>query len=131
MNFYQEVFLCEPLSPERNISGEWLETGTAVKHAAIQGMHLRLPGYQDQGPTLEIFSYNHMLDQAPPAANRQGLGHLAFLVEDVAYTLQQVIAHGGSKLGSIVTHTIDRFGVLTFVYAADPEGNILEIQHYS
>ena len=55
--FYQSVFGCVPVPPERNLSGPQLESGTGVPGAAIAGMHLRLPGGGADGPTLEIFSY--------------------------------------------------------------------------
>ena len=56
--FYQEVFDCRPVPPKRDLSGDWLTRGTAVPDATFQGMHLRLPGYGDNGPTLEIYQYS-------------------------------------------------------------------------
>lgn len=130
-DFYTKVFDCIPLPPERHLSGEWLEKGTGVKDAFLQGIHLLLPGYDDKGPTLEIFSYAQMKKNLPPAANRLGLMHLAFCVEDVHNTLAIIIENGGKTLGEIVTRNIAEVGTLTFVYATDPEGNILEIQHWT
>ena len=130
-DFYINVFECMPVPPERNLSGEWLEIGTGIKNAKLQGMHLRLPGYGDSGPTLEIFSYERMEEKLPPAANRLGLSHLAFGVDNVIETLSSVDKHGGKALGDVVVKDVAGVGTLTFVYAADPEGNILEIQHWS
>lgn len=129
--FYQEVFDCQPVPPERDLSGEWLAQGTGVKGAALQGMHLRLPGYGGDGPTLEIFQYSQMEERPPAAANRKGLGHLAFLVDDVGATRQAVLAHGGQDLGQITRTQVPGVGELTLIYMTDPEGNILEIQHWS
>ena len=81
--FYEDVFDCRYIPPERDISGDWLAKGTGVPNANIKGVHLRLPGYGENGPTLEIFSYPHMEEKPSPAANRLGLGHLAFQVDDV------------------------------------------------
>ncbi len=128
--FYQEVFGCIPLHPERNQAGAWLERGTGVKGAALQGVHLRLPGCGDRGPTLEIYSYVTMLEKPEPTANRQGLGHLAFEVADVQNALAEVLAHGGKSLGETVAREVPGAGRLTFVYATDPEGNILELQRW-
>ncbi|MDF1515210.1 MAG: VOC family protein [Anaerolineae bacterium] len=128
--FYQIVFHCLPLAPERDLSGDWLSEGTGVYNAALQGIHLRLPGYGNSGPTLEIFSYDEMLDKLPPAANRQGIAHLAFSVDNVQACLQKVIEHGGQVIGKVVTRQIYNVGLLTFAYATDPESNILEIQHW-
>ncbi len=129
--FYINVFDCKPLSPERDESGEWLEKGTAVKNAHLKGVHLRLPGCGDDGPTLEIYSYHEMLDKpARPAANRKGLGHLAFRVDDVKAKLDEIVHHGGHPLGDIVTSEVEGAGTITFTYATDPEGNIIEVQNW-
>ena len=53
--FYEKVFGCIRILPERSFSGEWLEKGTGIKNAKIKGVHLRLPGFGENGPTLEIF----------------------------------------------------------------------------
>ena len=128
--FYQTVFDCVPVPPQRNQSGDWLSRGTGVPSAELEGMHLRLPGYGVDAPTLEIYSYKQMLDKSSPAANRQGFGHIAFLVEDVSAIRQAVIEHGGNDLGDIVERDVDGVGRITFIYMTDPEGNILEIQHW-
>lgn len=129
--FYREVFDCRPVPPERDQSGEWLARGTGVRGAALRGVHLRLPGYGERGPTLEIYAYTEMKEKPSPAANRQGLGHLAFLVDDVEEVRGAVLAEGGKDLGEITRTKIQEVGTLTFIYMTDPEGNILEIQNWS
>jgi len=126
--FYQEVFGCIPVPPERNLSGEWLEKGTGIKGARIAGVHLGLPGYGDQGPTLEIFQYSMNLANLSPAANRKGIGHIAFEVDDVHKATQDVLKHGGTIVGEISSAEVYGAGLITFVYLADPEGNIIELQ---
>lgn len=130
-DFYIKVFSCEPVPPERDLSGEWLARGTGLEEPHLRGQHLRLPGFGDDGPTLEIFQYDHMLDgPASPSANRLGLGHLAFGVDDVFSVVDLLLANGGHMLGEVVVRVIPGVGELTFAYAADPEGNILEIQSW-
>ena len=130
-DFYINVFACKPAPPIRDLSGEWIEKGTAVKNAILKGMHLQLPGHGDNGPTLEIYSYGEMLEKPePPAANRKGFGHLAFEVDDVNGILQKIISNGGTKLGDVVIKEVEGVGLLTFTYATDPEGNIIEIQKW-
>jgi catechol 2,3-dioxygenase-like lactoylglutathione lyase family enzyme len=130
-DFYIKVFSCDPVPPERDLSGEWLAKGTSLEEPHLRGQHLRLPGFGDDGPTLEIFQYDQMLDgPAIPSANRIGLGHLAFGVDDVRSTLDLLLANGGDMLGEVVERVIPGVGELTFVYATDPEGNILEIQSW-
>jgi len=127
-DFYRTVFGCRDVPPQRDQSGSWLARGTGVPGAALQGVHLRLPGHGDTGPTLEIYSYTQMEDKLPAVANRKGLSHLAFGVDNVSEKLQEVIAYGGRAIGEIVTTEVPGAGQLTFCYAADPEGNLLELQ---
>jgi len=45
--------------------------------------------------------------------------------------LRLLIEHGGTALGEVVTRHYEGIGMLTVVYAADPEGNFIEIQNWS
>jgi catechol 2,3-dioxygenase-like lactoylglutathione lyase family enzyme len=127
-DFYRTVLGCRDVPPQRNQSGSWLARGTGVPGAALQGVHLRLPGHGENGPTLEIYSYTQMEDNLSATANRKGLRHLAFGVDNVIEKLQEVVAHGGRAVGEIVTTEVPGAGQITFCYAADPEGNLLELQ---
>jgi len=126
--FYQEVFNCIIVPPERNLKGEWLEKGTGVANAQFIGAHLRLPGYGEKGPTLEIYQYSLNVPRPPSVANREGIMHLAFEVDDVEKALDLVLKHSGKKIGEVTSSEVKGVGVLTFVYCADPEGNIIELQ---
>lgn len=129
--FYIEVFDCCRIPPTRDLAGEWLEQATGLSRPHLTGQHLRFPGYGENGPTLEVFQYDEMLDKPQsPSANRLGLGHLAFEVESVEATLQEVKRRGGGELGKVITQEIAGAGTITFTYATDPEGNILEIQSW-
>ena len=57
VNFYIQTFDCKIVPRIRNQSGNWLEKGTGVKNAKLEGAHLLLPGHGEHGPTLEIFQY--------------------------------------------------------------------------
>jgi catechol 2,3-dioxygenase-like lactoylglutathione lyase family enzyme len=129
--FYQDVFGCVPVPPERDLTGAWLDTATGVPNAHLRGEHLLLPGFEERGPTLEIFSYDDMLEKPSAAANRLGLGHTAFQTADVPALLDRVIAAGGRAIGSTSSAAVPGKGVITVVYAADPEGNLIEIQSWS
>lgn len=128
--FYQKVFSCSPILPERNLSGEWLDKATGIPHSHIRGIHLRLPGWGDTGPTLEIFQYDSMPEHPEMKPNTPGLTHLAFAVDDVAETAKSALALGGSAVGALTVREIPGVGLLTFQYLADPEGNILEVQNW-
>jgi predicted enzyme related to lactoylglutathione lyase len=129
--FYQEVFGCIPVPPERDLQGPETEAGTGVPGAHLRGMHLRLPGYDEGGPTLEVFSYSPQETRLPGAVNRPGLGHLALRVEDVPAAREAVLAAGGGTVGEVVSLTIAGSGTVTWCYLADPEGNFIELQSWS
>ena len=50
---------------------------------------------------------------------------------DVEAVTRAVVHRGGSELGEITVREVAGVGTITFVYLKDPEGNILEIQHWS
>jgi predicted enzyme related to lactoylglutathione lyase len=129
--FYQEVFGCTPIPPERNLSGEWIDRATGISGAHITGIHLRLPGFGDDGPTLEIFQYSEMPDHPKIAPNTPGFVHIAFAVDDVYKMAQMILKHGGSIVGELTVREISGLGEISFQYLADPEGNIIEIQKIS
>jgi len=126
--FYERVFGCVRVPPERNLSGAAVERGSGVPGARIQGIHLRLPGLGEGGPTLEVFQYSDLVSAGAPVANRVGFGHIAFAVDDVAATRAAVLAAGGSPLGTIEATVIPSAGRITWTYVRDPEGNIVELQ---
>jgi catechol 2,3-dioxygenase-like lactoylglutathione lyase family enzyme len=101
--FYERAFGCVPVQPVRDLEGDALERGSGVPDARLEGVHLRLPGWGDAGPTLEIFTYSASLERLPVAANRLGFSHLAFAVSDVVAARDEVLAAGGSAHGDIVS----------------------------
>ncbi|HEU0210401.1 MAG TPA: VOC family protein [Candidatus Udaeobacter sp.] len=131
VRFYVEVFGCEPKGPERDLSAAWLDRVNGVPNAHLRGVHLRLPGYEADEPTLEIFSYDRLPERELPRANECGFAHIAFAVDDVDQALQAVIAAGGGKVGEIATAEVKGVGHLRVVYARDPEGNIVELQKWT
>jgi predicted enzyme related to lactoylglutathione lyase len=128
--FYEQVFGCTPAPPERDLSGRWLEDATGIPGAHVRGMHLRLPGYGEEGPTLEVFQYDAEEERSATAVNRPGFGHIAFAVDDVEATRQAVRAAGGGELGKVVSVEVAGAGAITFAYLTDPEGNVVEVQRW-
>ena len=126
--FYEEVFRCVVVPPERDYAGRELEAGTGIVGSTVKGVHLRLPGQGSNGPTLEIYSYSITAEAVRPEVNRPGFGHIAFMVPDVKAARDEVLRAGGSPLGEIVTLVTATGGQVTWCYTRDPEGNILELQ---
>ena len=125
-DFYQQLFGCVPVLPERDFRGESLEAGTGIPGAHLRGVHLRLPGYGEAGPTLEIFSYDTRPERGTTAVDRPGFGHIAFSVADVADARKAVLQGGGRAVGEIVTLEVATGAKVTWCYVTDPEGNIIE-----
>jgi predicted enzyme related to lactoylglutathione lyase len=131
-DFYASVFGCVIVPPERDYAGADLERGTGVPDAALRGAHLRLPGLGPDGPTLEIYQYARSEPRPPrPAANRLGLGHIAFAVDDVETARTAVLGSGGGAVGDVVTLITADGRRVTWCYVTDPEGNIVELQSWS
>lgn len=129
-DFYIKIFNCKIVPPIRNQSGDWLDKGTGVKNAKLEGAHLLLPGYGENGPTLEIYQYGEVETQAMVSPNQRGFGHIAFEVEDVEAILNKMEANGGKRLGELSSRLVDGVGRITFVYARDPDGNLIELQNW-
>ncbi|MGE5373025.1 MAG: VOC family protein [Solirubrobacterales bacterium] len=128
--FYTDVFGCVPVGPERDLAGDWVDELTGIHNVRIRGTHLALPGCED-GPTLEIFSYEPVApEEAPGAVNRFGFGHIAFQVDDVEGALAALLSAGGSKLGGLIRKDYPELGLLTAIYVRDPEGNVIELQNW-
>lgn len=122
--FYETVFGCVPVPPDRDLSGPDMDAGTGVAGVEVRGRHLRLPGTD---ATLEIFRYDPPADAGRRSVNRPGFSHIAFAVTDVAEAQRAVVAHGGAMLGEQVTTRLDDGRVITWCYVADPEGNAVEL----
>ena len=131
VRFYQEVFGCVSVPPERDFSGRDLEAGTGVPGARIQGLHLRLPGHGPDGPTLEVFQYSELANDTNAAVNRPGFAHIAFAVANVPEARAEVLSNGGSPVGEVVTLTTATGSKVTWCYVTDPEGNVIELQSWS
>lgn len=132
VQFYLDVFECRLVPPERHLRGEWFERATGVPGAEVHGAHIALPGYGEGGPTLEIFTQANPAGRRATPINGQGFAHIAVHVDDVEATYRKLLEHGGGAAGEIVTQYYDSLDqTLTIVYATDPDGNVVEIQHWA
>ncbi|MFV1996355.1 MAG: four helix bundle protein [Verrucomicrobiales bacterium] len=128
--FYRDVFDCQPVGAERDHHGPHVEALTGLAGANIKGVHLRLPGFGENGPTLEVFEYGENAPQPAKSAHLPGFAHIAFEVDDVEEKRREVLARGGGELGQLQSIDIPGAGRLTLVYLTDPEGNIIELQRW-
>jgi lactoylglutathione lyase len=128
--FYVKVFGCTAKPPERNLKGRWVDDLTSLRDAHIRGIHLLLPGYDGEGPTLEVFQYSPRRRGTLPHTNKPGYGHIAFAVTSVGQMVKKIISHGGGMVGDRISARIENVGVIDVAYARDPEGNIIELQRW-
>jgi predicted enzyme related to lactoylglutathione lyase len=87
-----------------------------------------MPGYDGNGPTLEIYTYTIDEEGKVPTVNCPGFGHIAFSVDDVAKARETVLHSGCKPVGEIVTLQTAAGSKVTWCYVTDPEGNIIELQ---
>ncbi len=130
VDFYVKTFDCQIVPPLRKQSGKWLDRGTGVENASLEGAHLLLPGHGENGPTLEIYQYGNIEQQDFIPPNKRGFGHIAFEVESVEEVVKDLLQNGGSLFGETTKREIHGVGEITFVYARDPEGNLIELQSW-
>jgi catechol 2,3-dioxygenase-like lactoylglutathione lyase family enzyme len=129
--FYTDLFGCELVPPEREYRSADLEAATRVPGAHLTGAHLRLPGHGPGGPTLEIYQYDTVEAGREARVDRAGWGHIAFQVPDVPLALERVKEAGGASFGAVVTLTTTDGRHVTWCYASDPDGNLIELQAWS
>jgi catechol 2,3-dioxygenase-like lactoylglutathione lyase family enzyme len=126
--FYGAVFGMEQVGPQRDIRSADLDAATGLADAHLTGVHLRLPGLGDDGPTLEIYAYDQLDPVRPAQVDRPGWGHVAFQVPDVDAARTAFVGAGGGLLGDVVRMTTKDGRHVTWCYATDPAGNIVELQ---
>ena len=106
--FYQDVFGCVPVPPERNLSGAEMEAGTGVPGARLRGMHLRLPGRRTQRTDARDLRVLRTCSGCASRGNRPGFAHIAFAVDSVADARDQVSSLTVvSPVGDVVTSRSD------------------------
>jgi len=130
-DFYINVFDCKIIPPIRHYTGKELDSAVKINQTTLSGIHLRLPGFNKSGPTLEIFSYKPSLPKQNRKVNTPGITHIAFEVNDVRKQYKRVIANSGKKVGEIITLKRSDGRKVTWCYVKDPEGNMIELQKWS
>ena len=123
--FYEEVFGCVQIPPEKKISGDYAAELTGLEGADIEGMTLGFPEDPD-GTQLEIFQYN-IQDESGKTINLCGLGHIAISVKGINEVTEKLIQCGGGYIGKQVHRTYPDKPDLFIHYVKDCEGNIIEL----
>ena len=115
-------------SEPAELSGEWISAVVGLKEVRARYCVLRHPG---SATTIELLSYQHPPPEPPSAciadANRVGLRHIAFEVEDIESEMQRLRQAGAEFLSG--AHVYPQTGK-KLVYFRGPEGILLELAQY-
>jgi catechol 2,3-dioxygenase-like lactoylglutathione lyase family enzyme len=105
------------------LGGEWIDRIIALEDSTVETVMARLPDGSDVFEVVRFRSPAAGAQEAEPAANRPGLRHIAFKVDDVRGVVDRVREAGWDTVGEIV----DYEGTFLLCYVRGPEGLIVEL----
>ena len=105
------------------LSGEWIDRIIGLENVTVEVAMARGPDGSDVFEVVRFHSPSAGAQEPAPAANRPGLRHIAFKVDDVHAVVDRVRAAGWDTVGEIV----DYEGVFLLCYVRGPEGLIVEL----
>jgi catechol 2,3-dioxygenase-like lactoylglutathione lyase family enzyme len=105
-------------------SGEWIGRIIGLENVTVEVVMARAP---DGGDVFEVVRFHSPpaggAHEPAPAANRPGLRHVAFTVDDVRGVVDRVREAGWETVGEIV----DYENTFLLCYVRGPEGLIVEL----
>jgi catechol 2,3-dioxygenase-like lactoylglutathione lyase family enzyme len=104
-------------------SGEWIDRIIGLENAAVEIVMVRAPDGSDVFEMVRFDSPPAGAQEAAPPANRPGLRHVAFTVDDVRRLLDRVREAGWDTVGEIVNFE----NAFLLCYVRGPEGLIVEL----
>ncbi len=104
-------------------SGEWIDRIIGLQDATVEVVMARGPDGGDMFEVVRFLSPPAGAPEPAPAANRPGLRHVAFQVDDVRGVVDRVREAGWETVGEIV----DYESMFLLCYVRGPEGLIVEL----
>jgi catechol 2,3-dioxygenase-like lactoylglutathione lyase family enzyme len=104
-------------------SGEWIDRIIGLENATVETVMARAPDGSDVFEVVRFRSPSAGAAEPAPAANRPGLRHIAFTVDDVHDVVDRVREAGWDTVGEIV----DYENMFLLCYVRGPEGLIVEL----
>ena len=104
-------------------SGEWNDRIIGLENVTVEVVMARAPDGSDMFEVVRFHSPSAGAQEPAPAANRPGLRHVAFKVDDVRGVVDRVREAGWDTVGEIV----DYEGMFALCYVRGPEGLIVEL----
>jgi catechol 2,3-dioxygenase-like lactoylglutathione lyase family enzyme len=103
--------------------GEWIDRIIGLEDATVETVMARAPDGDDVFEVVRFRSPAAGAQEPAAAANRPGLRHVAFQVDDVRAVVDRVREAGWDTVGEIV----DYEGMFLLCYVRGPEGLIVEL----
>ncbi len=104
-------------------SGEWIGRIIGLEDVTVEIVMARGPDGSDLFEVVRFHSPSAGSEEPAPAANRPGLRHVAFRVDDVRAVVDRVREAGWETVGEIV----DYENIFRLCYVRGPEGLIVEL----
>jgi catechol 2,3-dioxygenase-like lactoylglutathione lyase family enzyme len=103
--------------------GGWIDRIIGLEDVTVEVVMVRGPGGSDIFEVVRFRSPSAGTEEPTPAANRPGLRHVAFKVDDVRAVVDRVREAGWDTVGEIV----DYESTFLLCYVRGPEGLIVEL----
>jgi len=103
--------------------GEWIDRIIGLEDATVELVMVRAPDGSDIFEVVRFHTPAAAAQEPAPAANRPGLRHIAFKVDDVRAVVERVREAGWDTVGEIV----DYESTFLLCYVRGPEGLIVEL----
>jgi catechol 2,3-dioxygenase-like lactoylglutathione lyase family enzyme len=104
-------------------SGEWIDRIIGLENVTTEVVMARAPDGSDMFEVVRFHSPSASAREPAPAANRPGLRHVLFTVDDVRAVVGRVREAGWETVGEIV----DYENMFLLCYVRGPEGLIIEL----
>ena len=104
-------------------SGAWIDRIIGLENVTVETVMARAPDGTDMFEVVRFQSPSAGAGELAPAANRPGLRHIAFKVDDVRGVVDRVREAGWETVGEIV----DFESTFLLCYVRGPEGLIVEL----
>jgi catechol 2,3-dioxygenase-like lactoylglutathione lyase family enzyme len=105
------------------LSGEWIDRIIGLENVTVEVVMARGPDGSDIFEVVRFQSPTAGAQEPAPAANRPGLRHIAFKVDDVRGVVDRVREAGWDTIGEIVNFE----STFLLCYVRGPEGLIVEL----
>ena len=104
-------------------SGEWIDRIIGLENVTVELVMARAPDGSDMFEVVRFHSPSAGAQELAPAANRPGLRHVAFTVDDATHIVDRVREAGWETVAEIV----DYENTFLLCYVRGPEGLIVEL----